>query len=78
MAVPVKEDEGLVGEAVRGVIYFEGRTTEDCLRTLALAVRQITNGHHLGNCYMRDETREGEVGFYSFEVDEEGGTGDGN
>jgi hypothetical protein len=75
MAVPVKDDEGLVGEAVRGVLYFEGRTLDDCLKSIEQAVERITRGFNDGANYLRGVS--GETGYYSFEV-EEGGTGDGN
>ncbi len=69
MAVPVKDDEGLVGEVTRGFINFEGRTLDDALQAIVAAFNQIKNTHTIGNCYLA-----GETGYYSFEV-EEGGTG---
>ena len=67
MAVPVKDDEGLVGRSVRGVINFEGETIDDCLRAIAQAVEQIADDHTMGKNYLRGET--GETGYYSFEVE---------
>lgn len=80
MAITIKDDEGLVGRATRGVINFEGETLDDCLRAIAQAVERITGGFDVGSNYLRGET--GETGYYSFEVEPsgwyEGGTGDGN
>jgi len=67
MAVPVKDDEGLTGSPVRGVINFEGETITDALRAIAEAVEQIADDHTTGVNYLRDDTRE--IGFYRFEVE---------
>jgi len=68
MAVPIKEDAGLVGETVRGNLYFEGRTFADCLKALEQAVERISKGFDVGENYIRGETAE--VGYYSFEVED--------
>jgi len=73
MAVPVKDDEGLVGKPIRGVINFEGRTHDDCLKALTQAYEQIERGFDRGSNYIRGknwlDVEEDEVGYYSFEVD---------
>jgi hypothetical protein len=69
MAVPRKDDEGLLGDPVRGVINFEGETIDDALKALSQAFDQIADDRTLGTNYLRDEADTREVGFYSFEVE---------
>ncbi len=67
MAVPVADDEGLVGEVTRGFINFEGATFDDCLIAIEQAVEQIAAGFTMGKNYLGGEP--GETGYYSFEVE---------